>query len=171
MTNARNETKSMMYKKSSDVLLLTFKLDDQEYALNIGNVVQVVRMVAVTRPPKAPDYLTGMFNLRGKVIPVIDIRKRCGLPPKPPDLNTQLLIAQSDGHTMALTVDAVSEVLTLPESSIEPLEQIGPEVEHLLAVGKMGDRLLLILDPNTLMTDRSKTTRANVPIHDLEIAA
>jgi purine-binding chemotaxis protein CheW len=151
-TEPRNGNKSVNPKTNERVQLLTFKLDDQEYALNIANVVQVVRMVALTRPPQAPDYIDGIFNLRGKVIPVINIRKRCGLPSKSQDLDTQLLIAKADGRTMAIAVDAVSEVLALSTDSVEPPEQIGPEMKFLSAVGKVDDRLILILDPNTLLT-------------------
>jgi purine-binding chemotaxis protein CheW len=147
--------KTASTKKSENVQLLSFKLDDQEYALDIANVVQVIRMVAVTRPPRAAEYMEGMFNLRGKVVPVINLRKRCGLPPKAHDLNTQLLIAQVDGQTLALTVDVVSEVLTLPASSIESADQVGEQMEYLKGVGKLGDRLLLLLDPKTLLTDPS----------------
>lgn len=153
MSTESYRNKSATQKKSETVQLLTFKLDDQEYALDIANVVQVVRIVALTRPPKAPDYVEGLFNLRGKVIPVINVRKRYALPTKPHDLDTQLLIAKANGRMMAITVDAVSEVLTLPVDSIEPPEAIGPEMEYLSAVGKVGDRLILILDPNTLMTN------------------
>jgi purine-binding chemotaxis protein CheW len=151
MADMRSETRAAAHKSNDDVQLLTFKLDEQEYALDIANVVQVVRMVAVTRAPKAPDFVEGMINLRGRVIPVIDIRKRCGLPVKRYDLNTQLLIAQAEGRAMALMVDAVSEVLTMPASSIEPPAHIGPQMENLKAVGKLGDRLLLILDPSTIL--------------------
>jgi purine-binding chemotaxis protein CheW len=118
-------------------------------------------MVAVTRISKAPDYVEGMFNLRGTVIPVIDTRKQCGLPPKPSDQNTQLVIAQSNGHTMALTVDAVSDVLTMPIGNIELPAKIRVETEHLLAIGKLNGRLLLILDPNTLMAEVETTPQAN----------
>ena len=137
----------------SNLQLLTFKLDDQEYALNIANVVQVVRMVAVTRAPKAPVFVEGMINLRGRVIPVVSLRQRCGLVDRPYDLNTQLLIARADGRVMALMVDVVSEVLSIPVDCVEPPDQIGADMEHLLAVGKLGDRLILILDPRSLLGD------------------
>jgi purine-binding chemotaxis protein CheW len=140
-------------KANGDIQLLTFKLDDQEYALDIANVVQVVRMVAVTPAPKAPEFVEGVINLRGKVIPVVDTRKRFGLPAKPYDLDTQLLIAHAAGCSMALMVDMVSEVLTLPASSIESFERVGADLEHLSAVGKLGERLLMIVDPNTILTD------------------
>jgi purine-binding chemotaxis protein CheW len=156
--NTRNKMTGQ--KKDETVQLLTFKLDDQEYALNIANVVQVIRMVALTHPPKAPDYVEGMFNLRGKVIPVINVRTRYGLPSKPSDLDTQLLIAKSNGRVMAITVDVVSEVLTLSTTNIEPPEQIGPEMQYLSAVGKVGDRLILILDANTLLANAAELTRA-----------
>ena len=135
-----------------DAQLLTFKLDDQEYALPIANVVQVVRIVAITPMPEAPDIVKGVINIRGKVIPVVDTHRRFGLPARPYDLNTQLLIAQNDGHMMALIVDLVSEVLTMPASGIEPPWEIGPQLERLSAVGKMGDRLLLILDLDKMLT-------------------
>lgn len=148
-----NETHSDKVSKNGNVQLLTFKLDEQEYALNIANVVQVVRMVAVTRAPRAMDAVEGMINLRGKVIPVVDIRKRCGLPVREHDLNTQLLIAQTEGHMVALTVDVVSEVLTMPVANIEATEAVGAEMEFLSSVGKLGDRLILILDPKQVLLD------------------
>jgi purine-binding chemotaxis protein CheW len=170
MSTETYRNKSATQKKKETVQLLTFKLDDQEYALNIANVVQVVRMVALTRPPKAPDYMEGMFNLRGKIIPVLDVRKRYGLPTKACDLDTQLLIAKANGHTMAITVDAVSEVLTLPVDSIEPPDAIGPVMEYLSAVGKVGDRLILILDPNMLMTNAAELSHADAS-EKMEMAA
>jgi purine-binding chemotaxis protein CheW len=161
--------KLMTTKKASDIQLLTFLLDDQEYALDINNVVQVVRMMAITRPPKAPEYVQGIFNLRGKVVPVIDIRKRCGLPAKPYDLNTQLVIAQSNGRVIALIVDTVSEVLTMPASAIEPPEQIDPDMQYLRAVGKQGNRLILVLDPDVLLSDVGDMIRTQ-PVRKAEAA-
>ena len=138
-------------KENGTVQLLTFKLDDQEYALKSANVVQVTRMVAMVRPPKASEFIEGVFNLRGRVIPVINIRKLFGLPAKTYDVNTHLLIAQSDGHTLALAVDAVSEVLTMSSQHLEEPERIGVQNEYLSAVGKIGSRLILILNPNAFL--------------------
>jgi purine-binding chemotaxis protein CheW len=147
----RHETRGTLPKQNASVQLITFKLDDQEYALEIANVVQVIRMVAVNRLPQTPDYMEGVINLRGKVIPVVDIRKRCGLPPKPYDANTQLLIAQSRERLMALIVDTVSEVLSLPQAQIETPDRIAPELPHLWGVGKLDHRLILLLDPNSML--------------------
>jgi len=142
----------MMSMDSEETQLVTFRLDDQEYALPIVNVVQVVRIVAITPMPEAPKIVSGVINVRGKVIPVIDVRKRFNLPAKPHDLNTQLLIAQMDGRLMALIVDVVSEVLTMPAGNIEPPSEIAPQMERLSAVGKLGDRLLLIPDLSRMLT-------------------
>jgi len=137
---------------NEETQLVIFRLDDQEYALPIANVVQVVRIVAITPMPEAPEIVKGVINVRGKVIPVIDVRKRFNLSAKPYDLNTQLLIAQMDGRMMALIVDVVSEVLTMPAGSIEHPSEIAPQMERLSAVGKLGDRLLLMPDLGRILT-------------------
>jgi len=127
--------------------LLIFKMADREYALNLANVVQIIRVVSQTRAPM-PDSVEGMFNLRGRNIPVVDVRKECGLPTKPCELNTALVIARGNDRVMALSVDAVSDVLTLPLTSIEPRTS---ELAHVWAIGKVADRALFILDPNALL--------------------
>jgi purine-binding chemotaxis protein CheW len=142
-----------MQTRDASVQLLTFKLDEQDYALDTSNVVQVIRMVTLTRPPKAPDYVEGMFNLRGNVISAIDTRKRCGLPPKAHDLNTQLLIARANERTVALTVDLVSEVLTLSENDVQPADEVSNGMRFLRGVAKVGERLILIIDPVSISSE------------------
>lgn len=135
------------------VQLLTFKLDEQEYALSIDHVVQVARMVALTCPPKAPECVAGVVNLHGRIVPVVDMRRLCGLATKPYDLTTQLLIVRANDRLLALMVDAVQAVLTLPARSLALPESIALATKYLSAVGQMGDRLLLILDPATLLNE------------------
>lgn len=147
----RYDPKSAQSKIDADLQFVTFRLDAQEYALNIAHVVQVVRMVSLTKPPKAPAYVEGVINLRGAVIPVIDFRRRCGLPAKAHDLNTQLLIVRAQSHTLALMVDVVSEVLAISAAHIESPERVGVAMEYLQAVAKLGDRLILIVDPSSLL--------------------
>ena len=142
----------MMSMDNEDTQLVTFRLDDQEYALPIANVVQVVRIVAITPMPEVSKIVKGVINVRGKVIPVIDVRRRFNLPAKSHDLNTQLLIAQMDSRMMALIVDVVSEVLTMPAGNIEPPSEIAPQMARLSAVGKLGDRLLLMPDLDRILT-------------------
>jgi purine-binding chemotaxis protein CheW len=149
---AKKDSQAALKWHNGNVHLLTFKVDDREYALNLANVVQIVHVVAVAHTGQGPDSVEGMFNLRGRNIPVVDVRKECGLPAKPCGLDTPLVIARTDGHVLALTVDAVSDVLTLPLSNIELVESGAPEMAHILAIGRLAGRALFILDPNTLGT-------------------
>jgi purine-binding chemotaxis protein CheW len=137
----------------ADVQLVTFKLDDQEYGLSIENVVEVVRMVAITRIPRAPDVMEGVINLRGRVVPVINLRKRFGAPPKRRDLDTRLLVARMGERVIALIVDTVSEVLKLDGDSLDASDAVATGVtEYLAAIGKLRDRLLLILDLDAILS-------------------
>ena len=146
----KKDTPAAVNRNGGSIQLLTFKMDDREYALNLANVVQIIRMVTMARGSQLPDSVEGMFNLRGRNIPVVDVRKECGLSAKPRGLNTPLVIARTNGYVMALTVDAVSDVLTMPTGNIELREPTAPEMAHVLAIGKLGGRALFILDPNTL---------------------
>ena len=139
-----------------DVQLVTFRLDSQEYALPIANVVQVVRIVAITPLPEAPDIVRGVINVRGRIVPVVDTRKRFGLRDKPYDLNTQLLIARHDGRMIALVVDEVSEVLNIQSANIEPPSRFGAQADAVSAMGKLCDRLLLILDPGKILDSEER---------------
>lgn len=138
---------------------VAFRLDDQEYALPIQNVVQVVRMVAITPLPEAPPAIRGMINVRGRIVPVVDLRRRFGLRSRPYDLNSRLVIACHNGSMMALLVDQVSEVVGIPPDCIESQASLGRRVEGVAAVGKLGDRLLLILDPGKVLSVQSQELR------------
>lgn len=145
-----------MLASHDQVQLVTFSLDDQEFALPLSSIVQVVRMVAITPVPEAPEIVKGMINVRGKVVPVIDLRRRFGLPSKPYGLNTHLLIVRHAGQMIALVVDAVSGVLSMPNAYIEPPTDMGSQVEGVAAVGKLGSKLLLILDLGKLLSTNGK---------------
>lgn len=135
-------------EKDNTVQLLAFKMGDQEFALNLDYVAQIVRVVS-RAPAQAPDCVEGMFNLRGKSIPVVDIRKAWGLPAKSYEPGTLLLIARAQSRVMALIVDAVSDVLNLPLTQLEPRPA---GAAYVSAVGRLADRTVFILDPHTLGT-------------------
>jgi purine-binding chemotaxis protein CheW len=141
-------SQGVMSEKDNTVQLLTFKMGEQEFALNLEYVAQIVRVVS-RAPSQAPDFVEGMFNLRGRSIPVVDIRKEWGLPAKAYEPGTLLLIARAQSRVMALIVDAVSDVLNVPLAHIEPRPAGAPCVS---AVGRLDDRTVFILDPNTLGT-------------------
>ena len=134
--------------------VVTFCLDEQEYALDVANVVEVVRMVAITKSSQAAGAFVGMINLRGLVIPVLNLRQCLGLPDKAISLDDQLLIVQVGERNAALIVDSVEEALIIPADRLASPQHIAAELaQDLDAVAKLGDRLLLIIDPLALLPE------------------
>lgn len=125
---------------------LTFRLHGGEYALPVAGVVEVLRMAALARIPEAPGWLAGMLNLRGQVIPVIDLRARLGLPARPVGLETPIIVAHAGMRSVGFIADEVSGVLTLsPQALAHPDDLAG--VDHPIAtVARVEGRLVLLLD-------------------------
>jgi purine-binding chemotaxis protein CheW len=133
---------------SSEILqLVTFKLGDEEYALDILRVQEINRMVEITSVPNSPPYVEGVINLRGKVIPVINLRKKFGLASRDVDAQSRIMVVDV-GVITGLIVDSVSEVLRLPSSTVEPPPPMtsGIGSEYIKGIGKLEDRLIILLD-------------------------
>lgn len=130
--------------------LVTFHLGGEEFAMDILKVQEINRMVNITQVPKTPFYVEGVINLRGKVIPVIDLRKRFGLEECEKTQNSRIIVIEVAGNTVGLIVDSVSEVLRLPSKTVEPPPPLvtGVDSEYIMGVGKVEDRLLILLDMN-----------------------
>ena len=123
-----------------------FRLAEQEYALPLERVGEVLRMVAITPLPEAPAWLAGVINLRGRVIPVIDLRLRLGLPPRALGLNTPIIVVEHGGRQMGLIADAAVEVLERPaEPDAVPAELAGAAL-LVTAIIRAGARLITVLD-------------------------
>ena len=128
--------------------LVSFNIGTEEFGVDILKVQEINRMVEITRVPQTPDYVEGVINLRGKVIPIIDLRKRFGLEVKEYDRNTRIVVVDINGDILGMVVDSVSEVLRIPKNTIEPPPQIvtGINTEYINGVAKLEDRLLIFLD-------------------------
>ena len=128
--------------------LVSFNIGDEEFGVDILQVQEINRMLEVTRVPNAPEYVDGVINLRGKVIPIIDLRRRFGMERKEHDKNTRIVVVELSGKVVGFVVDAVREVLRIPRSVTEPPPSIvgGVHEEYITAVGKLEDRLLILLD-------------------------
>lgn len=128
--------------------LVSFRLGEEEFAVDILKIQEIIRIVEVTCIPKSPDFVEGVINLRGRVLPVIDLRKRFGLPSEKTDKNTRIIVMDIGGRIVGFIVDAVSEVLRLPASSIEPAPPMigGIDSDYIKGVGKLENRLLILLD-------------------------
>lgn len=138
--------------------LVSFNLGNEEFGLDIKSVQEINRMVDITRVPNSPEFVTGVINLRGKVIPIIDLRKRFGFPPKEHDRNTRIIVVELASMIVGFIVDAVREVIRIPKDIIEPPPSIiaGIGSEYIAAVAKLENRLLIILDLERILQEKEK---------------
>jgi purine-binding chemotaxis protein CheW len=135
--------------------LVSFSVAAEEYGLDILRVQEIIRTQQLTRVPNLPDYVEGVINLRGKVIPVVALRRRLGIESVASDKNTRIVVVDVHGQTLGFIVDAVSEVLRIRADTVEPTPRIGSvEREYISGVGKLESRLLLMLDLERLMNER-----------------
>ncbi|OGW20220.1 MAG: chemotaxis protein CheW [Nitrospirae bacterium GWB2_47_37] len=139
--------------------LVTFTLGSEEYAVDILKVQEINRMKEITRVPNSPAYVEGVINLRGKVIPVVNIRKKFGLPEKATDEQSRIMIIDIQGITMGLVVDSVSEVLRVPSDIVEPAPPMTSTIttEFIRGIAKLEDRLIILLDMDRLLGKAEET--------------
>lgn len=142
-------------ESSSDELLqlVTLTLGEEEYAVDILKVQEINRMKEITRVPNAPAYVEGVINLRGKVIPVVNLRAKFGLMEKEKDDRSRIMIMDIQGITMGLMVDSVSEVLRIPTSIVEPTPPMASNIssEFIRGIAKLEERLIILLDMDRLL--------------------
>ena len=140
------------------MMLLVFTLDDWRYALELSTVERVYRAVAVTPLIGAPDIVLGIINVRGTVLPVVDIRRRFHLPVKNLIPDDQLIIAHSSGRLVALIVDDVAGVIECSGKDITPAGAIVPGMEYVEGVARLKDGIILIHDLARFLSLDEKTT-------------
>ena len=133
--------------------LVVFDLASEAYGVDISTVREIIRMQTVTRMPRTPEYVEGVINLRGKVTPVIDLRKRFGLDESEEPLDKRIVVVDTGERSMGFVVDAVSEVLRVPSASIEPPSSVvmGVDSEYMIGIVKLPDRLISLLDLERVM--------------------
>ena len=138
---------------AEDVQLVIFKLDNEDYGLPISKVQEINRLVAVTRLPQTPDFMEGIINLRGRVIPVVDLRKRFGFQAREHQADTRIMVVDLSGQTVGLIVDAVNEVAKISGECIEPPPS-SFEAKFVQGIGKLADRLVIMLDIDRIVTSQ-----------------
>lgn len=145
---SQKETLEQADKPENILQLVSFVLDEEEFGVDILAVQEIIRMHEITKVPNSPHFVEGVINLRGRILPVIDLRKRLGLPPKPYDKGTRIIVVELLGRTVGFIVDAVAEVLRIPASVTEAPPQMVSNIdsEFITSVGKLDDRLLILLD-------------------------
>jgi len=145
-------------RKQDDELLqlVTFSIGEEEFGVEILKVQEIIRTMEITKVPRAQDFVEGVINLRGKVIPIIDLRRRFGLESKTHDKHTRLIVIDIRNMIVGFVVDSVSEVLRIPASTVEPPPDVVAGLEsadYLSGVGKLQDRLLMLLNLDKLLSN------------------
>jgi len=136
----------------TDQKLLTFSLGGEGYGVSILKVKEIIGMMEITPVPRTPDFIKGVINLRGKIIPVMDLRVKFGMEEKEYNERTCIIVAEVDikgtQKLLGVVVDMVSEVVTVSDDQIEPPPEYGTAIEHnsILGIGKIKDRVVIILD-------------------------
>jgi purine-binding chemotaxis protein CheW len=133
---------------------VVFALANEHYGVEIAGVEGIIKLQPVTRVPQAPGFVEGVTNLRGSVLPVVDLRKRFGLPSEEHGAEGRIVVVENQGLTVGLIVDAVSEVLRVPAEAVEPPSPLVATVHSafIRGIAKVEHRLIILLDLAKVLT-------------------
>jgi purine-binding chemotaxis protein CheW len=150
--------------RSGELQIVVFELAGDHYGLDIGRLFEIIRHQPVTPVPRSPAYVKGVVNLRGRIIPVIDLRTRFGMPPAEPTKETRIVVADISATHVGLMVDSVSEVTVVPADLVEPTPGVatGVDAEFLRGIAKLGNRLILLLELDGLFGAQNHNGLAGV---------
>jgi purine-binding chemotaxis protein CheW len=147
-------------KTSHEIIqLVSFELDGEEYGIDVLAVREIIRMPSITKMPNTPDYVDGIINLRGTVVPVISLRKRFSLMDRDHDRQSRILVMEVGDNLTGFIVDAVAEVIRISAAEVQPppsITQGNAAQECLTGVVNHSERLLVVLDLNRMFSDEEK---------------
>jgi purine-binding chemotaxis protein CheW len=149
---------------SRELHIVGFRVGRESYGLPISALHEIVRVPEITAVPDAPDYVEGVINLRGKIVSVVDLRKRFGKPATALDRRHRILVVEHGGRLAGMIVDSASEVLKIPESEIEAAPAMMQEggLDCVTGLGKYNGRLIILLDINKVLATRETRKRETV---------
>lgn len=140
---------------TSEILqLVSFIIGSEEYAVDIFYVKEINRLSHITKVPNAPEFIEGVINLRGRIIPVIDLRIKMGLPKKDYNKDSRIIVIEDGDLLVGFLVDAVKEVIRIPKSIIEEPPEIitSSKTDFISSVGKLEERLLILIDLKKILS-------------------
>jgi purine-binding chemotaxis protein CheW len=140
------------------VQVVSFRLGTEEYGVDISQVQEIIRMVEITHVPRAPHFMEGVINLRGQLIPIIDLRTRFSMPRTGHTKSTRIVVTEIGSKRVGIVVDSVSEVINIPIEQVEDAPDMiaGVGTEYIQGVGKVNDRLIIMLDLAMVMSGEEK---------------
>jgi len=136
------------YSQDNEIQVVAFKLGKEEYAVDILNVQDINRLLNITRVPRSENYIEGVVNLRGNIIPIINLHKKFNLQSEGNENDKRVIVFQLDDLKVGIIVDQVSEVLRLEKEDIEETGKVYSSInaEHIKGIAKVNNRLLILLD-------------------------
>ncbi|MDX2200626.1 MAG: chemotaxis protein CheW [Phycisphaerae bacterium] len=134
--------------------IVSFRLADEEYGVDIMRAQEIIMISQITRVPEVPDFICGLINLRGHVIPIVDLRKRFGLEAREYDEHTRVIVVNVESKTIGIVVDAVTEVLRIHAEQIEPAPSsiTGLDHEYIRGLVKLEGKLLILLNIEKILS-------------------
>lgn len=155
MADTREQTQQL---SGEVVQVVSFRLSGEEYGVDISQVQEIIRMVQITHVPRAPHFMEGVINLRGQLIPIIDLRTRFGMSRQEPTKSTRIVVTEIGNKRVGIVVDSVSEVLNIPIENVEDAPEMvaGVGTEYIQGVGKLGERLIIMLDLSMVISTEEK---------------
>src|SRR5262249_22310421 len=145
------------------VQLATFFLGGEEYALDIMRIKEIIHPLKITPVPKVPGFIEGVIELRGTILPIVDLRKRFDLPAPAPTRSTKYIIVGMEGRIVGLVVDGVGEVLRIPGAEVRPSPlDTGDAAHYFSGVHNAGGRIILILDIDRILSSEEKISLAGL---------
>jgi purine-binding chemotaxis protein CheW len=141
---------------------LTFFLAGEEYGIAILKVHEIIGMLPITSVPRTPEFIRGVINLRGKVIPIVDLRLKFGMPAQNQTTETCIIVVHVEGVEIGIVVDRVSEVSNIPDDSIEAVPSFGADVntDYILGIGKTQGKVKILLDIDRVLSTADVSTIA-----------
>ena len=158
-TTGTQETAVKLAAGGDEQQLVVFELGAELYGVEIARVHEIIRLQTVTRVPRAPAFVEGVINLRGKVIPVVDLRRRFGLPSAEHTRSTRIVVVEIGDQVVGIVVDGVSEVLRVNTATVEPPSPVvaGIDSEYLHGIAKLPERLVILLDLDRVLAREERS--------------
>jgi purine-binding chemotaxis protein CheW len=156
--NTGTQTNETIYQ------LVSFVVENEEFGVDILKVQEIIRTVEITRVPKSPAFVEGVINLRGKIVPVIDLRTRFGIEKKAHDGETRIIVVELPDKVVGFLVDKVKEVIRVEKNVIEPPPELTTNISanYITGVAKLQDRLLILLDLDKVLSNEEQEHLAEI---------
>jgi len=148
-----------MYEREeskSDMKLVVFRLADEEFGASINQVHEIIKLVEITRIPRAPKFIEGVINLRGRIVPIVDLRKRFGFPISEDLEEQRIMEVDVEGQVLGMVVDEVTEVISITADTIEPAPPMIADIagEYMSGIAKVNDRILIMLNFDKILSEQ-----------------